>query len=138
MAINVTREKYYLKFKNEVPPGSFKHEPPPSKPTQPTFPSTLTVPQQTSVKNWRQARGSAKATLYAGLTGAALTKADEFIAWDKLRSAWESNDRSARQEQWAWFKADSAISNEPTVPKSGSDTGTGSGAPANPQTKQEP
>lgn len=136
--INTTREKYYLKFRGEQAPSWFQHEPPPSQPAQPSFPSTLTVPQQTEVKNWRSLRGTAKATAYAALTATAKTKADEFIAWDASRKAWEAQNQAARREQWAWFAADSAISNYDTVPMSGTTTGDGDpGDMVFPQTKQE-
>lgn len=136
--INATREKYYLLFRNDPVPSTFQHEPAATQPTQPTFPGSLTVPQQKEVTDWRQARGLAKATLYAALGATAKTTVDLFIAWDAARRAWESNDAAARKEQHAWFLADAAISNYDAVPKSGSNTGTGSGGPPTPQTKQEP
>lgn len=133
MAINTTREKYFFQFISETPPADFKHEPAASKPTVPTWPGTLTANEQQRVRDWRVGHLD-----YASLNATEQSKADEFITYDKLKHAWMSADNAARHTQWAWFRADAAISNYDAVPQSGSNSGTGSGAPVTPQTKQEP
>jgi hypothetical protein len=138
MAINATRKEFYLTFRNDPVPASFRHEPAASEPVPPAFPDTLDAGEEAALKEWRATTGSTAAALYAALSVTAQAKADEFVTWDLARQAWDAADQAARREQYAWFRADAAISNYDTVPPAGDSGGSGSGAPPTPQTKQEP
>ncbi len=146
MPFNSTRAQMFALFINEEPPGIFAHTPPDNKPAQPTLPGGLTEQEVVALVRWRVSDsvyygyygGSTKDFLYNQLSAAAKVKANAFIVFDKMNRAWLTTDRLARLSQWAWARADAAISNYNAVPQTATLTLTGGFAPASPQTKQEP
>ena len=146
MPFNTTRQNLFALFINETPPGIFKHIPPDNKPVQPTLPGGLTDAEVAALARWRVSDsvyygyygGGTKDFLYNQLSSAAKAKANEFITYDRVNRAWLTTDYLARLSQWAWARADAAISNYHAVPETATPTLTGGFAPTSPQTMQEP
>lgn len=150
-AINATRKEFFVLFKDETPVNFFQHEPPANKPTQPLLPDGLSDEDIAMLAEWRAnsdseyyygyygtSHISAKQARYNTLSGPAKSKADALTAYDKESRSWRVTDAIARMSQWAWLRADGAISNYQTKPISGSTTAVGADPPSSPQVKQEP